>query len=438
MVMASEPRSVLKELSPIERELSIVIPSDWFKKETDSAYVRLSQRVNLKGFRPGKAPRNVLEQYYKPEVERDVLERLINRSFVQATTEHKLAPISEPNIDAPAPYKAGQDFNYTVRIEIKPTIELATWRGLELKAHTYDVNDAAVQLELTRLQEELSTRELESSRTQIAQGDFVECDVKCMVGGQEVKELASPAMTLEIGSGRFFVECEQALVGKALGETVHCDVTLPATFAIERLREQVAHVTMTPKNIKILKKPALDDEFAKDVSDEFSTLADLKAAIERDLQTEKIAREAEEKSDVAISKLLEDNTFDVPNAMVNKQAEYLAMRMLSKIPEEQAKPIWAKMGERLKENAKPEALKSVKAALLLEKLADDLNIEISESDLDQEFQQQAEQAGVSKNELRKHYDNNDVERMRARLRNERALKAVVDAAHYTFESKSIR
>ena len=151
--MALQIRSEIKDLSSVERELAIVVPGDTVAKELDRAYKELSMKVKLKGFRPGKVPRYVLEQYYKKETEQQVLEKVVNSSFRQAIKNHEISPVNNPAVQAPSELIAGMDFSYSAKVEVKPVIDLKNWEGLALDKTVYTVSDQDIDAELARMRE---------------------------------------------------------------------------------------------------------------------------------------------------------------------------------------------------------------------------------------------------------------------------------------------
>ncbi|HEY1098664.1 MAG TPA: trigger factor, partial [Myxococcota bacterium] len=283
--MALQTRSEIKELSSIERELAITVPGDTVAKELDRAYRELSGKVKLKGFRQGKVPRYVLEQFYKGQTEQQVLEKVVNNSFREAITTHNVNPVANPTIQAPGELIPGMDFAYSAKIEIKPTIALKPYAGLALKKTTYTVSDADVDAEIEKLRESMAKVAPVEGRDVVAQGDLVETNWSGTVDGEPVKGLSGIAYVIEIGGGVFpYKAAEQALVGKKLGEDVTVDVVLPADFRIESLREKTAVFKMRPLTIKQKTLPTVDDEFAKDVSEKIESLAQLKSTIKEDLE----------------------------------------------------------------------------------------------------------------------------------------------------------
>jgi trigger factor len=388
--MALQIRSEMKELSTVERQLAIVVPGDQVARELDRAYRELSQKVRIKGFRPGKIPRYVLEQYYKADTEQQVLERVLNASFREAIKTHNVAPIANPQIQAPGGLIAGMDFAYEAKVEVKPAIELKAWKGLKLKKTTYTVGDVDVDRELARLREGQAKIAPVDGRDVVQQGDLVETNWSGSVDGEPVKGLSGIAYVIEIGGGSFpYKEAEQALVGKKLGEDFSVDVKLPDDFRVEAHRGKAAVFKMRPVAIKSKTLPALDDEFAKDVSEKAENFAQLKTMITEELNKVAEVKTKNEVRDAAITALIEGNPFEVPAALIDRQAEQIAVERLQRLPQQQAEMIWNAQGQRMKEDARPMATRQVRISLILEALVAAENITATEADLEEYMEKMA-------------------------------------------------
>lgn len=430
--MTGLSRSEVKTLSSVERELSIVVFSDSIQKEIDKAYQRLSTQVRLKGFRPGKVPRNVLEHYYRADVEKDVLNRLLNKSYQEAVAEHQLDPVSEPQVKLDQSFSPAADFSFKATVEIRPTIDVKVWEGLDLDVPELTLSDAAIEAEIEAMRDAQATIVPVTDRDAILQGDVVECSFSGTVNGAHSKALSALNQSIEVGSGRFFAQAEQALVGRKVNENLDVDLVIPTDFRDEALRGKEAHLKIVPSSIKAKQKPALDDEFAKDVSDQFNSLEDLRNALRNEMTAAKVLREKELKENAAIDALIKQNPFDVPQSLIRRQAEQQAQRILAQLPREQAESIWREHGEKLTEEATPMATKTVRATLLCDAIAKAQNINIDDSEIEREFSTEAARMKISVHKLRSYYNAEDIDAMRRRLAAAKALSLVIEKAHIKF------
>ncbi len=437
--MALQIRSEIKELSPIERELAITVPGDTVAKELDRAYRELSMKVKLKGFRPGKVPRYVLEQFYKVATEQQVLEKVVNTSFREAITSHDVNPVANPTIQAPGELIAGMDFSYSAKVEIKPTIVLKPYKGLKLKKTSYTVADSDVDVELERLRESMAKVAPVEGRDVIQQGDLVETNWSGTVDGEPVKGLSGIAYVIEIGAGVFaYSTAEQALVGKKLGEDLTVDVVLPTDFRLEALREKTAVFKMRPLTIKQKTLPSLDDEFAKDVSEKIESLAQLKSTIKQDLEKAAEGKTKTESRDAVIAALIEQNPFDVPQALISRQSEQIAVDRLQRLPKQQAEMIWQAQGQRLKEDAKPIATRQVRISLILEELVKQDGITVSAAEIEDHLEKMATDLNTPLKTVKQVFAKDGrLDELNFQLATQKALDQVIASAAFDVESKPI-
>ena len=428
--MALSITSEMKQLSSVERELSIVVPGAEVARELDRAYRELSQKVRIKGFRQGKVPRYVLEQYYKADTEQQVLERILGESFRAAVTQHALEPVANPQIQGAGELIAGMDFRYAAKVEVKPAIEIQQWKGLPLKKTRYEVTDADVARELEKLRERQAKVAPVEGREVVQQGDLVETNWSATVEGEPVKGLSGLSTIIAIGAGSFpYKEAEQALVGRAIGESVQADSRIPDDFRVEAARGKTAVFTLKILGLKHKTLPALDDEFAKDVSDEFETLAQLQEQVKGQLERLAEQKTSAETRDGAVAALIEKNPFELPNALIERQAEQIAAERLSRLPEKQAEMIWQAQGARLKEDAKPLATRQVRASLLLQELAKREGVVITDAEIEAHFEKIAADMGSDVQTVRKVYTKNRrLDELRFQLSTGRMLDRVIEEA----------
>ena len=428
--MALSIQSDMKQLSSVERELSIVIPGSEVVKELDRAYRELSTKVKLKGFRQGKVPRYVLEQYYKQDTEQKVLERIVGLSFREAVKTHSIEPVDNPKIEAAGELIPGMDFRFSAKVEVKPAIELKQWKGLEIKRTKHNASDDDVSKELEELRERQAKVVPVEGRDTVQQGDLVETNWSGTVEGEHMKGLSGISYVIEVGGGVFpYKEAEQALVGKKVGDSFHVDVKLPEDFRVEAARGKTADLNVKVLGIKSKTLPALDDELAKDVDDSVETLQQLKDKIKADLASTAEARTTAETRDAAIAALIDKNPFDVPSSLIERQAEQIAIDRLSRLPQQQAEMIWQAQHVRLKEDARPMATKQVRVSLILEELVKAESITITDADVDAHIEKIAKDVGSDVKTVRKVYTKGRrIDELKFQLSTNRMLDRVIEEA----------
>ena len=433
-----ENNSEIKEISSVERELTITVPGESITDELNRAYQRMSQKVRLKGFRPGKVPRYVLEQYYKADVEQEVLERVLSRSYEKAVRAHELQPVAQPKVDSQAQLIPGLDFSFTAKVEVKPDVTVEKWEGLSLTKVTYTFGDADVDAELNNLQERQVKIVPVEDRDVVETGDLVELNFSGSVNGEHVQGLNGISYVVEVGAGRFYAEAEEALVGKKLQENFDVEVVVPEDFRNEELRGKKASLQISPQSLKTKSKPALDDEFAKDVSDEFENLEDLKKAIREGLENQASSRADNELRENVVDQLIENNPFEVPQSLVEQNVEQLVINQLSQLPQNQAERIWNARGPAMKEESRPKALRQVRASLLLESLTKTLEISLSKEEVNEMLEEEAKKLGISAKKYREFFKGDRIKEFEFRMLGEKTIDAVIEKGAVAEESKPLR
>jgi trigger factor len=385
--------------------------------------------VKIKGFRQGKVPRQILEQFYKSDTEAQVLERVLGSSFEQAIKNHAIQPVANPQIQNANELISGMDFSYSAKVEIKPTIDIKVAKGIALTKTTYEVGEAQLNKELEALRGRAAKVSPVEDRDVLQQGDLVEADWSGSVDGEHVKGLSGVRFVIELGGGNFYPEAEQALVGKKVGDMVNVDVKLPEDFRVEAVRGKTAALSIKPVGIKQKTLPALDDEFAKDISDEFESLAQLKEQLEKNLATAAENRTKNELRDGAIRALIEGNPFEVPSALVERQAQQIAMERLQRLPKEQAEAIWQAQGQRMTSDAKEMALRTVRISLILEELVKREGFEVTDADIEAHFEKMSADLNTPVKTIKSVYKKgNRMEELKFQLSTNRMMdKVLADA-----------
>ncbi|HET6922741.1 MAG TPA: trigger factor [Anaeromyxobacteraceae bacterium] len=424
----------VENLSPVEKKVTVEIDPDRVASELSRAYESLGRRVKLKGFRPGKAPRHVLERNFREEVEAEVLERLVQDTFAQAVREQSIDAVAPPRVQVgEGGLAGGRPLGYTARVEVKPRLEPRDYRGLQAPRKTAEVSDQMVADELTRLQQSMAQLVPVEGRFEAQPGDVALVDHQGTIGGQPFPGGKAEGVAVQVGEGDLWSGFLAALAGKKLGETVEVDQAFPADHRVAELRGRVAHLAVTLKALKARQVPALDDELAKDLGVEgVVTLADLKSRIRRDLEKQGARRVEAETRDALIRAALLKNDFEVPPALVE--------RAIDSMLEETAER-FARQGvdirrldldvARLRADLRENALLQVKGALLLEAIAEAEKIEVSEAEVQAEAARIAEAMGVPLAKIQGQISGADSLRaLRSKIRGDKALDFLASQANF--------
>lgn len=394
----------VEDLSSVKKVLHIEIPQDVVKREVDNAYKELKKTAKIKGFRPGKAPRQVLERHYKKDVHADVSSKLIQDSFAEAVKENNLEVIGSPQIDPPD-LAYDKPYAYDAAVEIRPVLDTIDFSGIQLKKTIYKVTDQEIDTQLKALQKNLTRQEKIDEFRPARSGDFVLIDYEGFKDGKPFEETQmTENFTLKIGAGQIADAMDDAIVGMKPDETRTATVTFPEDHANDKLKGQTIEFNITLKEIRKEVVPEIDDDFAKQFG-KFETLDALKAEIIQNLSQGYEKRTEQELNEQIFSTLLERIAFEVPDAMIEYELEGIvsdAERTFSyhNMSMEQI----GMTHETLREKYRDTALKQVKRHLILGKIIEQEPLELSEAELVQGFENMAKTFHQPAEEIRKYYE----------------------------------
>ena len=371
--------------------LSITVEADVFEAACEKSYRKNAHSINIQGFRKGKAPRKIIEKLYGPEIfYDDAMNACIPDAYEAAVEEAGLKVVSQPSI-TDVDVKDGE-FVFTAVVYVKPEVSVKDYKGIEAEKDEAAVTAEEVEAELTRMQDR-NARQVSVER-EAKKGDIVNLDFEGFVDGVAFEGGKGEKFDLELGSGMFIPGFEEQLEGKKAGDECDVDVVFPETYQEKTLAGKPAVFKCRINEVKENQKPALDDEFAKDVS-EFDTLADLKADIEKKQQESKTASADNAFQERVMDKVIENLEADIPEAMVETQldrvAEDFSYRLAMQGMEfESYLKMTGMTKEQFRQVFKPQALRQVKIRLALEKIAELEGLEVTDEDLNAEFAKLAE------------------------------------------------
>ena len=371
--------------------LSITVEADVFEAACEKSYRKNAHSINIQGFRKGKAPRKIIEKLYGPEIfYDDAMNACIPDAYEAAVAEAGLKVVSQPSI-TDVDVKDGE-FVFTAVVYVKPEVSVKDYKGIEAEKDEAVVTAEEVEAELTRMQDR-NARQVSVER-EAKKGDIVNLDFEGFADGVAFEGGKGEKFDLELGSGMFIPGFEEQLEGKKAGDECDVDVVFPETYQEKNLAGKPAVFKCKINEVKENQKPALDDEFAKDVS-EFDTLADLKADIEKKQQESKTASADNAFQERVMDKVIENLEADIPEAMVETQldrvAEDFSYRLAMQGMEfESYLKMTGMTKEQFRQVFKPQALRQVRIRLALEKIAELEGLEVTDEDLNAEFAKLAE------------------------------------------------
>jgi trigger factor len=395
----------VEEISSIKKKVSIEIPGDEVTKEVDSFYKDLGKKANIKGFRPGKVPRNILERYFKDYVKAEVVQKLIGESYPKALTEANLEPVAPPVID-PGEFSEGKSFQYSAVIDVKPDIKLEGYTGLKIEGKKEELKDEEVEQRLKSLQNLHANLKTVSEGRPIQTGDYVIVDYEASVGGKPLEGAKALDFTVEVGSGQFIPTFEEKLIGLNPGEEKEIEVSFPEDYGYQKWAGKTILFHVKIKEIKEKILPVLDDEFAKDLGD-YSSLEELKTKLRGEIEKEKELALERQLKDQVVDQLLEANPFEVPESLVEEQAKALASDMKLRLAAQgmDLKNLGV-TEEKLQGDYKAMAQKQVKTFLILEKIASQEGIAATDEEADERLKEMAERMHQKFDVVKRYYEKN--------------------------------
>ena len=374
-------------------KLTVEVPAENVEKAIQGAYNKMKKSINIPGFRKGKAPRQLIEKMYGKEVfYNDAIDAMLPSAYSDAVEECGEEIVSHPQIDV-VQIESGKPFVFTATVAVKPAVELGEYKGIQVEKAPIEVKDEEIEAQITK-EREANSRTVTVDDRAVAQGDIVTLDFEGFVDGVAFEGGKGENYDLTIGSNTFIPGFEDQLVGAEIGKELDVNVTFPEEYGAKELAGKAAVFKCKVNGIKVKELPAVDDEFAQEVS-EFDTLDEYKADIKAKLLKEKEDEAARAKEDAVIGKIIEGAKMEIPDAMVEYQTRQMldefAQRIQSQgISLDQYFQFTGLTYEHMMEQVKPQAERRIKSRLVLEAVAAAENIEATEEDFDAEVKRMAE------------------------------------------------
>jgi len=418
----------IENLSGVKRKLKIEVPSTEVTQEVDRAYRELGKRAKVKGFRPGKVPRSVLEMYYHKQIEQDVSDALVRRSLGEALKDKGLEPVHLSWPEALPPALAGQDFRYSVELEVEPEFTAADYLDLKLEAPEVEVTDAEVEARLEEIRQGNALLKPPAEERGAREGDFVVLDYQAYYAGQAVEGGKAEGTYMEVGRGQFNDEFEANLVGLKEGAETRFAVALPDDFANPLLAGKVVDFEVKVHEVKEKVVPELDDSFARNLGGNFQTMADLRTAVREDIiKVKERERQAYLENQVA-DQLLAKHEFELPPSLVLQEQEDMLRDQIERFGQHGmnvANMDTAKMAEVLK----PMAERRVRVRLILGRIAEQENLAVDDAELDAALARIAVNSRRDVAEIKKFYEEHNLKgTLRRGLLDDKTMKLLLEKA----------
>ena len=395
------------------------------------AFNKKKGQFNVPGFRKGKVPFQLIAKEYGVEIfYEDAANILIPDAYAEAMKDTDLEIVSRPEIDV-TQLEKGKDFIFTATFALKPEVTLGDYKGIEVPKTRVTVKKDEIEEELKKVQEQ-NAREITIEDRAVKDGDILTIDYSGSVDGVKFEGGTAEDQTLVIGSGAFIPGFEEQLVGAEIGVEKEVNVTFPENYHANDLAGKAAVFKCTVKAIKVKELPELDDEFAKDVS-EFDTLDAYKADIEKKLKERKEAVAKREREDKAVDAVIENAQMDIPEAMIQNQIQQLMQDFIRRMQAQglsidQYYQFTGLDNAKIQEQMRPQALKRIQSRLVLEKIAETENIQISDEKFEEELKAMADMYKMEVEKLKEVMGDYEKEQIKKDMAVQEAVTLVAESA----------
>lgn len=412
-------------------KLVIEADADEFEAGLNTAYNKNKNKINVPGFRKGKAPRKMIEKLYGAEIFfEEAANSIIPDAYSKAAKESELDIVSQPKISV-VQLESGKPFVFEAEVAVRPEVELGTYKGVEVSKADTEVTDADIEEELKKVQDQ-NSRTVSIEDRAVKDGDMTVIDFEGFVDGVAFDGGKGENYPLTIGSHSFIDNFEDQIIGMNIGDEKEINVTFPEDYHAENLKGKPATFKVSVKEIKEKQLPELDDDFAQDVSD-FDTLAEYKEDLKKKIAERKEADAKSKKESEVLAKVVEASNMDIPQAMidtqVNRMVEDFAMRLQQQgLSVEQYFQYTGLTPDKIMEDMKPEAVKRIKNSLVLEAIAKAENIEVSDEEFEEELKKMADMYKMEVEKIKEFMQDAEAKQMRDDIAIQKAVDLIVSSA----------
>lgn len=420
-------------------KLTIEVAAEKVEDAIQAAYMKEKGKISVPGFRKGKVPRKMIEKMYGAGVfYEEAANTLIQENYAQAVEESGADVVSRPTIEV-VQIEAGKPFIFTAEVAVRPEVKLGKYKGVQVTKIDTTVSDEEVAAELEK-ERQKNSRTVTVTDRPIAEGDTAVIDFEGFVDGVAFEGGKGENHSLEIGSGSFIPGFEDQLIGKNAGDDVDVNVTFPDEYHAEDLAGKEATFKVKIHEIKAKEIPELDDEFVQDVS-EFDTVAEYKDSVKAKLEEQKQNEIKRAYQDEAIDKIVDKSTMELPDAMIDTQCENMINQFAQQMAQQglsmdQYLQFSGLTLDQLKEQVRPDAITRIKSSLVLEQIAKEENIEITDADVDAEIEKMATMYNMEADKLKEYMGEDEKENMKQDLAVQKAVELITESVKPRAKAKT--
>jgi len=407
----------VEDISSTKKRLKIEIPTEAIERKIQDSLEKVRQKAKIPGFRPGKTPMNIIEKHFGKSAEAEAIEKIIPEFYDRALKEADIVPVTQPVLDGGINFVRHNPLFLALTIEIRPKIENLTYKSVQVKDIPVAVSDSEIETSLKRLQEGKATYELADKAIELEDLITVDYEIK-----YDDQTLSAKDQVLKIGIEGLPKEITESLKDKKAGDTVETEAMFPEDFHVKALAGKKAMVRNVVKAVKKKNLPEMDDEFAKDMS--FETLEGLRAGVREEIEKAKKGHVLKIQKDEILEKLVNAHDFDVPESMLEKELSAMINEVKA------SKKAGDKDDATLQIELRPEAIKTVKALILLSVIGEKEGITVTDIELKEKVLDISQRLSMSPESIMKIYIQRDgsLEGLRNSIHGQKVLDLLLSNA----------
>ncbi len=372
----------VEDVSPVQKRLSVEIPSEAVKNLLDKTVNQLKRTVSVAGFRKGKVPRSIIERDYSKEIQAEVMQELVKDTLGDAIRQSEVIMLLEPQLDSSSEIESGKPFTYSVLMDIEPDFEVPDFRKFELVRPAVEVTDEELEEQIQALRKHFGRVEIVDEPEPLGEGDIAIIDYDAYIDGEEVKDLEQRDYYVEIGQGNLNETLEHGMLGMEKGEEREIEVSYPEDAINAAVAGKTVKYRITLKNIQRRELPDLNDEFAEKMGVGLKTVEDLKERLRQQILADKQKAADGAVRQQLFDKLLEGADFTVPERLIEKKLDQMIDNVAGHMQERGVNLEQAGIDEeKLREKMRDEAEKQAKTELMMDKIAEEEKVEIPSDEL---------------------------------------------------------
>ncbi|MCX5666541.1 MAG: trigger factor [Candidatus Omnitrophica bacterium] len=420
-----DTKTKAKALEECSTLFEIEVPKETVDQAFEEVYSEMAKVASIPGFRPGKAPKELIKKRYSKEAKKEVVNHLIPDAYQKAVEEHKIDPIGYPDITEMV-LEEGKAMSFKAKIDTRPNFKLKNYKGIQVEKKKVSVKDEDIDKALDNLRQ-YSAKYMAVEDRPAQMDDYVVSDLDCLVDGKPAHKKREN-LWLYIDKGSIMSGLTEKMIGMNKNEERDIEVELSKDYPDKNIAGKLAKYHVKAKEIKVRSLPNVDDEFAKDLGKE--NLAELKKEVAKELENKMRSDSEIAAENQLLNKIIDDNSFAVPSALVKKQIRMMSENAKARLLEKGFKKedLDKRDGE-LEERFKDDALRQVRLLFILDRIAKDEGVKVDDKDLEDAYKSISIRSGKSEKEVKDHYEKEGlVDNLLERVREEKTISFLLKSA----------